>query len=156
AVAAAVATIASPGYGKSASVRVTVGPASNLPPGTVSAIALDNPYVLTWPSNQTSISALVSASIAQPATGWPVIWTTADPSVAIIEQSNGQYAGLTGVANGETTVTATLQGKSASADVYVATLTSFTLSPATLSIPAGSQSTLTTTMTTVGPMPPSV
>ena len=156
AVAAGVATITATGYGKSASVRVTVGPASNLPPGTVSAIALDNPYVLTWPSNQTSISALVTASVAQPATGWPVIWTTADPSVAIIEQSNGQYAGLTGVANGKTTVTATLQGKSASADVYVATLTSFTLSPATLSIPAGSQSTLTTTMTTVGPMPPSV
>jgi uncharacterized protein YjdB len=156
AVAVGVATITVTGYGKSASVKVTVGPKSTLPPGTVSAIALDNPYVLTWPTAEGALTALVTASIPQPATGWPVTWTTADPAVATIGTSTAaQYGRIAGVGNGRTTVTATLQGKSASADVYVATLTSFTLSPATLSIPVGNQSTLTTTSTTVGPLPPS-
>ena len=157
AVALGTATITVTGYGKSSSVKVTVvpGTTSSLPPGTVSAIALESPYVLTWPTAQASVTALVTASVAEPADGWPVVWTTADTTVAKMGTANAQYAGVAGVANGRTTVTATLQGKSASADVYVATLTSFALSDTALSIPVGDQATIGTTSTTVGPLPPS-
>jgi len=156
ALSAGSATVTATAGGRSASAVVTVKPNVSLPAGTVSAIALDNPSVVTWPTADAALTALVTASVPQPARGWPVVWTTADPAVATIGATTAaQYGRITGVANGKTTVTATLQGKSATADVYVATLTSFTLSPTALSIAVGDQSTLTTTMTTVGPLPPS-
>jgi trimeric autotransporter adhesin len=157
ALAVGTATITATGYGKSASVIVTVVPKVTVPPpppGTVSALSLDKPFLLSWPTAQSEVAALVTASVAEPADGWPVVWTTGDPAVATIGESNGQYARVIGAGIGKTTVTATLQGKSASADVYVANLTSFTLSPATLSIPVGDESALTTTSTTTGPLPP--
>lgn len=74
-------------------------------------------------------------------------WSSGDPSIVTVSNAVGSQGVLTGVAAGSTTITATVSGVAgtASASVTDASLTSVSVSPATLQIASGTNFQFTAT-----------
>ncbi|HEU4631869.1 MAG TPA: Ig-like domain-containing protein [Gemmatimonadaceae bacterium] len=140
AVGAGQATITASAGGQRTTVTVTVTP---IPVATVRVTPATSNMV-TGGTLQLEASALSAAGA--PLTGRSVGWSTSDASVARVA-ANGV---VTAVAPGSATITATVEGKTATARIQVSTPAaapaSITISPAAVTLIAGGTQQLTATV----------
>lgn len=157
------ATITVTAYGKTASLLVGVGPTpppdptpTPTPPITgITSVSIQPGVVVHGLGSRGDLRADVSATTQPPYPlwEWPVAWTSSNPAVVSMSAVQTQVPNYTALSEGTATITATLGGKSATATVYVATPRDVTVSPATLSLAAGQQGTLTAAVSSTGPLP---
>lgn len=135
-VAVGTATVTATSEGKSGTAAITV---TNPPVATVS---IDPPAANLLPGDQLTFTARAVDAAGNVLTGRPVTWSVASPAVATLSAAGR----LTGVAPGTTTVTATVEGKTATASVTVsAPVSSVTVTPPTLSLVVGAAQQLSAT-----------
>jgi trimeric autotransporter adhesin len=156
AVAVGTTTITVTAYGKMASVVVTVVPkvAVPQPPVTVTGMTLQPSPTITWVGNINSAIAVVTTSPPVVFFDWPIVWSIADTTVAKIDGVGQNGLNFLPRSLGKTTLTAKLNGFTALMDIYVAQVNSFSVTPAAMSLPVGTQGNFTVAMTTTGPLPP--
>ena len=131
------ATITASSEGKSGTATVTVT-------GAPVASVVVTPSTATVTVGQSvDLNAQTLDASGAVLTGRAVTWTTSNSGVATVSQSGG----VTGVAAGTATITATSEGKTGTATITVqpAPVASVTVSPPTLSLQVGQTGTLTAT-----------
>lgn len=88
------------------------------PPAAVASVSLSKTAASIKPTETTTITATPKDASGNSLSGRTVSWTVVSSSVASISP-NGAAVTVTGVANGQTDVTATVEGKSSSATITV-------------------------------------
>ncbi|MFL5617179.1 MAG: Ig domain-containing protein, partial [Gemmatimonadaceae bacterium] len=146
-------TITAKAGGKTASAIVTVA-ASNtaLPPDIMSVAILPSEPVFA-PATLTTIDAIVTTAATPPPTGFPVVWTSSDPTVAAFPAIASSQLQVDAKKEGKTTITASYGGKTGTTTLYVATPTSIVVTPMTQQLAVGQQVKLAPVVTSTGPLP---
>ncbi len=131
----AIVTATSEGHSAAASVTVTSVPVASIQVSPASA----NVFV----GQTLPLIATTKDSAGATLTGRPVTWASSNPSIATVS-SSGQVAGVT---QGSTTITATSEGKNATAaiTVMIVPVASVAVAPATASLQVGQTVQLTAT-----------
>ena len=149
-------------YGVSASITVViVAPPPITPPPTVSGItsvSITPPSVVLYPGGRGGVNANVVATTNPPTQGglgWPVQWTSSDPTIVAMPTVLAQYMNYDAVGEGTATITASLGGKTATSTVYVATARSLAVAPSAATLTVGQQIPLVPTVSSTGPLPSS-
>lgn len=132
------ATITATSEDKSGSASVTV---TRKPVGSV---IVTPPSVELTRGESVSLSATVRDTSGVVVTDRDITWRSSDPGVAIVSTSGG----VTGIAAGSATITATSEGTSGSAAVTVVNppVASVTVEPSSASVTVGATTTLTATV----------
>jgi hypothetical protein len=144
-------TITASAGGKSASAVLTVQ-SSNATPDILSvAIWPSEPVVA--PGTLTTIDAIVTTAATPPAGGFPVVWTSGDPTVATFPSIASSQVQVDAKKEGKTTITASYGGKVATTSLYVATPASIVVTPATQQLAVGQQVKLAPVVASTGPLP---
>lgn len=86
-----------------------------LPPAPVASIELSHTTLAVGPASTVILTATMKSANGDVLTGRTVAWSISDPAIALVSQGGT----VTGVAFGVTTVTASVEGKSAQATVSV-------------------------------------
>lgn len=136
AVAPGTATITATSEGKTAQATITVNP---IP---VETVELTIPSATLQVGETSTLTAVAKSSNGTTLTGRTITWTSSEPSVATV--NNGV---VTAVAPGQTTITATSEGKNATGSITVVPVpvASVTLSSTAATIEVGATTTLTAT-----------
>jgi uncharacterized protein YjdB len=120
AVAPGSTTISASSSGKTGSATVAVSTSSGGTTSVVSAVAISSSFKLYMVTAGTkALSVTVTANGPPPESGWPVVWTTSDPSVVTVAATGALTSALTAVAPGVATITASVNGVSATKSIEV-------------------------------------
>lgn len=106
--------------GKTATATVAVSTASGGTTSVVSAVTISSAfkiYMLT--AGTKALAVAVTADGPPPENGWPVVWTSSNPSVVTVSPTGTLTSALTAVAPGTATITATVNGVSATKSIEV-------------------------------------
>jgi uncharacterized protein YjdB len=138
ALSAGTATITATVEGKSGTATVTV---SSVP---VASVQVSPPMATVLVGASTDLSAVAKSASGEVLTGRAVTWSSDDESIATVDASGK----VTGVAAGSATVTATVEGKSATAEITVSEVPAATVavSPETVGLTVGDEQKLTATV----------
>lgn len=122
-VGATVLTAASGGQSASANVTVAAAP----PPAPVASVTVSPAFDTLSVGDSATLAAILTDSVGTTLGGRSVTWSVGDPSLVRVLSASGQTARVYGLSAGSVGLTATSEGKSGAAQLFISHVAAVTL-----------------------------